>query len=159
MEKEKQIRNKIIALSGQPVTGKGTNTKAIVEKLLLRGYKEENIHVVSTGEEFRKYFEKIVAYIKNVDNNEKILELEQTSQIKSILENPEYNNAFKKAVSQIKNSNLDLSNFTVEQANNLEELKTIRSMVDTLIDTKIKRPDADPFKFKEEKYRANFLKL
>ena len=30
---ENKIRNKILAISGQPVTGKGTNIKAIIEKL------------------------------------------------------------------------------------------------------------------------------
>lgn len=139
MEKEKQKRNKIIALSGQPVTGKGTNTKAIVEKLKLRGYAEENIHIISTGNEFRKFFEIIVDYIKNLENAMKLAELEKTPQIKAILENSEYNSAFKRATVQIKNSGIDLSNFTVEQANNLDELKSIRTIVDTLIDTKIEK--------------------
>ena len=49
MNEEKEIKNKIITLSGQPVSGKGTVVKALKEKLKKRGYKEEDIHVISTG--------------------------------------------------------------------------------------------------------------
>ena len=49
-------KNKIITISGQPVTGKGTTVKRIIEKLSEQGYSEENIHVITTGHEFRNYF-------------------------------------------------------------------------------------------------------
>ena len=71
MEQNK-IRNKILAISGQPVTGKGTNIKAIIEKLKQMGYAEENIHLESTGNEFRKYFNMIVELIKSLDNEENV---------------------------------------------------------------------------------------
>ena len=60
MEKNKNMKNMIITLSGQPVAGKGTAVKALVKKLENNGYKKENIHVIETGHEFRKYFNKII---------------------------------------------------------------------------------------------------
>ena len=72
-----KFQNKIIAISGEPVTGKGTNLRKIHEKLLERGYKEENIHLVSTGEEFRRYFDIIGKVIRNIDNPEELKEIAQ----------------------------------------------------------------------------------
>ena len=62
------IRNKIIALSGQPVTGKGTTTKSLIKKLEEQGYESDNIHVISTGNEFRSYFNTLLDFLRNIGN-------------------------------------------------------------------------------------------
>ena len=51
-----EIKNKIITLSGEPVSGKGTVAKKLIHELVEQGYQPENIHMYSTGNEFRKYF-------------------------------------------------------------------------------------------------------
>lgn len=129
-----KVENAIIAISGQPVTGKGTNVKALIEKLKKIGYKEENIHLESTGQDFRRYFNTIIEFIKNIDNPEIIKELSEKQEIQAIMSNSEYRNIFAKSIAEIKNNNTDLSDFTIEKANNMEELKSIRKIVDTLID-------------------------
>ena len=137
MEQNK-IRNKILAISGQPVTGKGTNIKAIIEKLKQMGYAEENIHLESTGNEFRKYFNIIVELIQSLDNEENVKKLTESEELKKIFSNNEYRKAFTETLAMLKKSGLDLSKFNIEQANNLEEFKKIRKIVDTLIDEGIK---------------------
>ena len=72
-----KFKNKIITISGEPVTGKGTNVKRINEKLIERGYKPENIHIVTTGHEFRRYFELVMELIKNIDNEDILLQKQQ----------------------------------------------------------------------------------
>ena len=134
-----KIRNKIIALSGQPVTGKGTTTKALIEKLKEDGYKAENIHVISTGNEFRRYFNILIDFIRNLNNDEKIKELSETKEMKDIMSSLERRLHFINTISKIKNSDIDLENFSIEQANNLDELKEIRRIIDTLIDEGIKK--------------------
>lgn len=78
-----KFQNKIIAISGEPVTGKGTNVRKIHEKLLEQGYKEENIHLVSTGEEFRRYFGIISDLIRNIDNPEILREIAQKEKMET----------------------------------------------------------------------------
>ena len=134
-----KIRNKIIALSGQPVTGKGTTTKALIEKLEKDGYKSENIHVISTGNEFRRYFNILIDFIRNLNNDEKMKELSETEEMKDLMKSLERRVHLINTISKIRNSDIDLENFSIEQANNLDELKEIRSIIDTLIDEGIKR--------------------
>lgn len=131
---DKKIRNKIIAISGQPVTGKGTNVKAIIKKLKQEGYKEENIHISSTGDSFRRYFNSIIGMIQNLDSKEKAKEFGENTEIKELLSNEEYRKALAETVAKLKKSGIDLRNFNIEQANNLEEFKKMRKIVDTLID-------------------------
>ena len=101
---EKKFRNKIIAISGQPVTGKGTNVKAIIEKLKQEGYKEENIHLSSTGDDFRRYFNSIIGMIQNLDNEEKAKEFGENAEIKELLNNEEYRKALAETVAKLKKS-------------------------------------------------------
>ena len=131
---EKKFRNKIIAISGQPVTGKGTNVKAIIEKFKQEGYNEENKHLPSTGDDFRRYFNSIIGMIQNLDNEEKAKEFGENAEIKELLNNEEYRKALAETVAKLKKSGINLRDFNIEQANNLEEFKKIRKVVDTLID-------------------------
>ena len=131
---DKKIRNKIITISGQPVTGKGTNVKAIIEKLKQKGYKDENIHLESTGDAFRKYFNSIIEMIQNIDSEEKAKECGESAEIKELINNEEYRKTLAETIAKLKKSKIDLRNFNIEQANNLEEFKKIRKIVDTLID-------------------------
>ncbi len=130
------IKNKIIAISGQPVTGKSTTIKTLKNKLLEQGYKEENIHTISTGEQFRKYFNTMVEFIKNLDNPDK---LEKTKEMETIMKSSESRNAFIKSLIELKDAKIDLSKFSVEQANSLKELNEVRQIIDNLIDEDIKQ--------------------
>lgn len=131
------MKNKIIALSGQPVSGKGTNVKMLKEKLENRGYTKQNIHIISTGEEFRSYFNLIITLVKNLGNSIKEDEIINNEKMRKIMENEEYRKTVIESIVKLKRSNIDLSNFSVEQANNLKELKDLRKVVDTLIDQNI----------------------
>lgn len=133
------IKNKIIALSGQPVTGKGTTTKVLIEKLKEQGYENDNIHVISTGNEFRRYFNMIIDFIKNLDNPIKAKKLSETPEMQELMSNVERRLALVDTVSRLRTAGVKLSNFSIEQANNLDELKEIRNVVDELIDDSIKR--------------------
>lgn len=133
---KRTIKNKIIAISGQPVTGKSTTIKALKENLIKKGYKEENIHMTSTGEEFRKYTNSIIELINNLDNIENI---EKTKEIESIVKDPTLKEEFIKELAKIKKSRTDFSNFTIEQANNLKEFAGIRKIIDEKIDGNIKK--------------------
>ncbi len=129
------IKNKIITISGEPVTGKGTNVKALEKKLIEKGYTQDNIHIVTTGHDFRRYFNTILDFIANLDNEEVIKELKEKDEIKSIMDSKKYREKFINAVSKIKASNKDiLSSITIEQANNIPELSDIRALVDEIID-------------------------
>lgn len=133
---KRTIKNKIIAISGQPVTGKSTTIKALKENLIKKGYKEENIHMTSTGEEFRKYTNSIIELINNLDNIENI---EKTKEIESIVKDLTLKEEFIKELAKIKKSRTDFSNFTIEQANNLKEFAGIRKIIDEKIDVNIKK--------------------
>ena len=71
--KEQAFKNKIITISGEPVSGKGTTVKMLIEKLKEQGYSEENIHLETTGREFRRYFNSVVELMLNIDDEEKII--------------------------------------------------------------------------------------
>ena len=132
------VKNKIITISGEPVTGKGTNVKAIKEKLIKKGYKEENIHIITTGHEFRRYFEVIMDFVRNIDNEEKLKALYEREEIKSIFNNSDYKNKFTKELAKLKQSRKDFTKtLSIEQANNTPELSGIREIVDTLIDQNV----------------------
>lgn len=133
------IKNKIIALSGQPVTGKGTTTKALIKKLEEQGYDNENIHIISTGNEFRRYFNVLIDFVRNLGDAKKVRELSETPEMKDLMEGSARRIAIIDTISRLRTSGIDLSNLSVEQANNLRELSEIRSVVDELIDTGIKR--------------------
>lgn len=50
MEKNREIKNKIITLSGEPVSGKGTAVKNIVHELIKSNcYEKENIQRPEAG--------------------------------------------------------------------------------------------------------------
>lgn len=132
------IKNKIIALSGQPVAGKGTTTKALVEKLKEKGYKDENIHVISTGDEFRRYFNTLIGFVRNLNDPDKIKEFSNSQEMQNLMADMSRRLALINTVSRLRMSNVDLSDFSIEQANNLKELEEIRRIIDNLIDEKIK---------------------
>lgn len=139
-----KIKNKIITISGEPVTGKGTNVKRINEKLIERGYKPENIHIVTTGHEFRRYFELVMELIKNIKNEDVLKQLKEKEELKAIFDNKVYREKFIKELSKIKKNKGDsLKEFSIEQANNIPELSGIREIVDTVIDENVKKMGMD----------------
>lgn len=132
------IRNKIITLSGQPVTGKGTITKTLIERLEEQGYKKENIHVISTGNEFRRYFNTLIDFIRSLDDPQKLQEISETSEMKELMKGSKRRLLLINAISKLRINNVNLATFSIEQANNLDELEEIRAIVDELIDVGIK---------------------
>lgn len=136
---EKPINNKIIAISGEPVSGKGTAVKAIISKLEKQGYEKENIHLISTGEEFRKFFNSIVDFIKKLNQPEELKKIGKSPQLQQILKNKEYRKVLKETIIKMQNSNIDLTNFSISNANSKSELSEIRRIVDTIIDGNIQQ--------------------
>ncbi len=133
------VRNKIIALSGEPVSGKGTAVKNLIEILEISGYSKEQIHLESTGNDFRRYFNSIIDLIANLNNKEKLGEISSRTELKSFFDNEEYRQVLSKTIANLIKENIDLSNFSIQDANNREEFKSIRTIVDTLIDEGMKQ--------------------
>lgn len=135
----KEIRNKIIALSGEPVAGKGTTTKAILEELKGSGYGEDNIHIITTGNEFRRYFNTALDFLKSLEerNKKEYTRLAKTPEMKDIFGNKEFREAFEKSVIMILVNNIDISSLTINEMNNLKELQDIRKTIDSIIDTRM----------------------
>ena len=110
------IKNNIISISGEPVTGKSSNIKAIKQKLIERGYKEENIHIISAGHDFRDYFNEVLSFIESYNNDKKLKELYNKGVIKEIFENPKYKSDLINIMAKLKSKNY-AENITIEQAN------------------------------------------
>ncbi len=130
-------KNKIITISGQPVTGKGTTVKRIIEKLREQGYSKENIHVITTGHEFRNYFNSIFDFIKDYREPEQIESLSENNYLKSLLEKQEYRQILIDTIINLRQSQIDASILTIEDANNLKEFSSLRKVIDKVIDNGI----------------------
>ena len=131
-------KNKIIAISGEPVSGKGTTVKSLVNELEKNGYKKENIHIRTVGHEFRELFKYLLDFINNFDNEEKINEFSENDILKEFFSVKENREAFIETIKQLKEKNIDLSNISIEQANNMLEFVGIREIVDKIVDGKTK---------------------
>jgi len=129
--------NKIIAISGQPVTGKGTTVKAIIDKLKKQGYSDEKIHVITTGHEFRDYFNAISEFIKSYRESENVESLSNNPYLKKFFEKREYREILIDTIVNLKQNNIDIDNLNIEQCNNLKEFSGLRKVIDTIIDTGI----------------------
>ena len=136
---DKKIRNKIITISGEPVSGKGTAVKKMIEKLKEKGYTDEQIHLRTTGHEFRRYFNSVIEFVLNLSNAEKLEEISSRQELKDFFENSTYRQLLVKTIVELKDSGTDLTQFTIEQANNSELFHDIRNVVDELIDNRMKR--------------------
>jgi len=129
--------NKIIAISGQPVTGKGTTVRALRIKLEEQGYSEENIHVITTGHEFRAYFNAIFDFIKSYQDTETMQEFIDNSYLKIFFEKKQYRQILIDTILKLKQNQIDINNLTIEDANNLKEFSDLRKLIDNIIDTAI----------------------
>ena len=137
MEKN-NVKNKIITLSGEPVSGKGTTVKNLIKKLEEEGYSRENIHLISTGNEFRKYFNSIIDLILNLNNKEELEKIRKREELKQFFDNEDFRRALSKTIANLIKENSDLSHFSIQEANNREDFKAIRAIVDTIIDEGMK---------------------
>lgn len=135
----KNIRNKIITLSGEPVSGKGTTNNEIYKKLLEQGFLEENIHRISTGDNFRKYTVSMIDIIREIINNDNLDYLDIPDYIRPIFNNKKFRDNIAKTIINFKNKNINLDNFTIKDANDSEEFSPIRDIIDKLIDEEIAR--------------------
>lgn len=129
------VNNKIIAISGQPVTGKGTTVKAIIDKLKKQGYSDEKIHVITTGHEFRDYFNAISEFIKSYKESDNLGILVKNPYLKKFFEKREYREILIDTIINLKQNNIDIDNLNIEQCNNLKEFSGLRKVIDTIIDT------------------------
>lgn len=137
MKKNREIKNKIITLSGEPVSGKGTAVKNIVHELIKSNcYKKENIHVISTGELFRKHFNLITGLIQEPS---KLNDLAKSDDIKNLFKDSKYRSAFIDALVQIRSAKPDSFHFTIQDVNDLPEFEKIRKVIDNSIDGDIQR--------------------
>ena len=132
------IKNKIITLSGEPVSGKGTAVKNLIKKLEELGYSKDQIHLESTGNDFRRYFNSIIDLILNLNNKDELVEICKRDELKQFFDNEDYRKILSKAIANLIKEDADLSCFSIQDANNREDFKEIRSIVDTLIDEKMK---------------------
>jgi len=130
-------KNKIITISGQPVTGKGTTVKRIIEKLKEQGYSDENIHVITTGHEFRDYFNAIFDFIKEYEEQEQIEGIQENKYLRAIFSKKEYREILIDTIIKLKQNNIDVNNLTIEHANNLKEFSGLRKVIDNIIDNGI----------------------
>ena len=129
-------KNKIIAISGEPVTGKGTTVEALKQNFEEQGYR---VNVVSAGHEFRNYFNAIAEFIRNYKDIEKARELSKDAYLNELFEIKEYREVLINTISELEKNNIDCSNLTIEQANNLKEFSDLRRIVDTIIDEGMKK--------------------
>lgn len=130
-------KTRIISISGNPVSGKSTVIKQILEKLKSKGFSDENIHWVSTGNLFREYFNKIMKLIENIDNEEILKEFSEDVNMKKVLSNSIYRKKIQEECILLKKSGADVKKFDIANANNSKELASVRHIIDNIIDTEI----------------------
>lgn len=128
---------RIISISGNPVSGKSTVVKKMIEKLKERGFSDENIHLVSTGTMFRKCFNKVMSLISNIDNEEKMIEYSKDKDIRRILKNPIYRKKIRDLCISLKQSEIDPQKYDIANANTNQELGSIRHIIDEIVDSEI----------------------
>ena len=134
---ERKVR--IISISGQPLSGKSTAIDKITELLKEKGIKEEDIHVVSVGKKFREYFNKIMDLASDLKNKskEELKEISVDEELKQFCSNQLLRKKMKEALVNLLMSDFDFNKFDIEKANNSPELKEIRDLIDTIVDTKV----------------------
>ncbi|MBO6233154.1 MAG: hypothetical protein J6N78_03760 [Clostridia bacterium] len=134
---ERKVR--IISISGQPLSGKSTAIDKMTEVLKEKGIKEEDIHVVSVGKKFREYFNKIMDLASNLKNKskEELKEISVDEELKQFCSNQLLRKEMKDALVNLLMSDFDFNKFDIEKANNSPELKEIRDLIDTIVDTKV----------------------
>lgn len=135
---DKRFKNTIIALSGEPVAGKGTTVKALIEKLKERGYTDKQIHLYSTGQDFRRYFNSIIDMILNLDNEEELKKISERKELQELFNNEYCRQTLSISIANLIEKQIDLAGFSIEQANNRSDFKDIRKSVDRLIDEGMK---------------------
>lgn len=131
--------SRIFSISGNPVSGKSTAIKKLIEKLREQGFSEENIHLVSTGEMFRNYFKKIINLMKNIDNEETLQEISKDEDMKRILSNPIYRKKIQDTVISLKQAGLLSDDFDIANAFTVSQLASIRHIMDEVIDSETAR--------------------
>lgn len=129
--------SRIVSISGNPVSGKSTVVNKIIEKLKEKGFSDENIHLISTGTMFRKYFNKLMSLISNIDNKEKMIENSKDTDIKRILRNPTYREKVRDLCISLKQSGINPKEFDIANANTSQELGSIRHIIDEIVDSEM----------------------
>lgn len=110
----------------------------MIENLKESGYTDEQIHLESTGAEFRKFFNDVVEFFQNRNNHERYNEIVKRDTLKEIFQNDEYRKGIIKSFIKIIASGEDVSNLSIEQANNSHIFDDIRKTVDKIIDDRMK---------------------
>lgn len=131
-------KNNIITISGEPVSGKSSTVFKLIEKLNNNGI--NNIHLVQTGEQFRKYFGAVSEIVKRQGNIQvdDIIDNDDES-MKKLFKSKELMNAIINAIINLKKKKVEIKNLSIEEANNLDELEEVRRLIDTHIDENIRK--------------------
>ena len=130
---------KIISISGMPVSGKSTAIKGIKQKFIEKGIKEENIHILSVGNRFRDYFNKIINFIKNIESVDALQEFIEDEDIKRIFDNKEYRSQISDIIVALNIMGYKKEDFDISMANNKPEFAGIRKIIDEIVDGDIER--------------------
>lgn len=131
---ESKIRNEIITISGEPVSGKGTVLKEIARKLKEQGLEP---HLITTGNMFRNYYNLVIdfAIALRSNNQQRIEELSKVEDLKEVLGSEEN----RKKVMKLVSAPIDLSSFRIEDANNNPIYFEVTDMLDAIVDHKSKK--------------------
>lgn len=132
MEKS-NVKNRIITISGEPVSGKGTVLKELDKKLKEQGY---TTHIITTGTMFRSYYKLIIDFISalRADNQEKVELLSKCEELKDIFSDEEN----RKKVMRLARADVDFSTFKIEDANNNPIYSEVTGMLDKIVDDRSK---------------------
>lgn len=130
---------RVISISGQPLSGKSTVIGKMKENLIEKGIKDEDIHVVSVGNKFREYFNKIMDLAKELKDKDRdeLKQIPVDEELQELCSNQELRQEMKQALIKLILSEFDLESFDIEKANNSPDLKEIRDLIDTIVDTKV----------------------
>ena len=142
-------KNHIIALSGMPVSGKGSTVKKLIRLLQEKGitedkenkkFEEENIHLIATGDQFRKYFGAVEKIVKSEGNIalEEAVDM-QDENMKELFKKKDFQEAIMKTIIKLKETAEQLDKISIKDANDSEGLKEIREIIDEQIDGNIKK--------------------
>ena len=138
-----KVKNRVITLSGQAATGKGTATNILIKKYEEQGMQ---VNVFATGDKFREYLRDVKELIKAIQDkdSQKCNELSYRETIRTIMYNndgslnEQSSHIIKDTIQKIKEKNIDLASYDIEKANRSETLKEIRSRIDQVLDGYVK---------------------
>lgn len=131
---EPKIKNRIITISGEPVSGKGTVLKELSKKLEEQGFQT---HIVTTGTIFRSYYKLIIDFILalNSKDEEKLKELSKSAELQEIFSSEEN----RQKIMRLSKKDVDFSSFKIVDANDNPAYAEVTGMLDGIVDNRSKQ--------------------